>query len=163
MKMAYQKLFKLSLILETMLRKTLVITWQQTSSSISTAVTFVKILNSSLVPLAIISRKKPKIQFSWIRNKSPKMALLVGVWYSNSSIVNKQSQTIPPLFFFWHSDISSATFPPQQFPSTPSLPFVLERLHCVAPGSSLNTPQKKRSLPFPQIFSNCQLEHFKVN
>ena len=68
-----------------------------------------------------------------------------------------------PLFFFWHSDISSATYPPQQFPSTPSLPFVLERLHCVAPGSSLNTPQKKRSLPFPQIFSNCQLEHFKVN
>ena len=61
MKMAYQKLFKLSLILETMLRKTLVITWQQTSSSISTAVTFVKILNS-LVSCAFGNNQSQKSQ-----------------------------------------------------------------------------------------------------
>ena len=78
--------------------------------------------------------------------------------HCQQTIANNPSPLLLLAFRHFFSDVS-----PQQFPSTPSLPFVLERLHCVAPGSSLNTPQKKRSLPFPQIFSNCQLEHFKVN
>ena len=155
MKMAHQKLFKLLLILETMLRKTLVITWQQISSSISTEVTFVEILNS-LVSCAkntifVDSKQKSK-------SGSVGWRLIFKFLHCQQTIANNPSPLLLLAFRHFFSDVS-----PQQFPSTPSLPFVLERLHCVAPGSSLNTPQKKRSLPLPQIFSNCQLEHFKVN
>ena len=149
-----------------MLKKALVIAWQQLDSSISTSVTLAKIPNSmASCALGNIKSLKAKNtifiypQKQKSRSGSDGWRLIFKFLHCQQTIANNPSPLLLLLAFrHFFSDVS-----PQQFPSTPSLPFVLERLHCVAPGSSLNTPQKKRNLPLPQIFSNCQLEHFKVN
>ena len=117
MKMAHQKMCKLLLILETMLRKTLVITWQQISSSISTAVTFVKILNS-LVSCAFGNNQSQKAKNTIFMDSKQKSKsgsvgwrLIFKFLHCQQTIANNPSPLLLLAFRHFFSDVSPSTIP----------------------------------------------------